>query len=145
MRYGIIIACCLVAACLVGGPAQARVDIGLNLNFSAPLEWAPVPGLPVSYATNAPANIFQYNGQYYVYNEGVWYVGPTYNGPWMEVVPEFVPAILLRVPVTYYRVPPPHWHAWHAWAPPRWEVIYGPAWAHHRPAWRRPAVVARPH
>ena len=55
MRSGIIIGCCLVAACLVGGPPQASVDIGLNLNSSAPLQWAPVPGLPVYYATNAPA------------------------------------------------------------------------------------------
>jgi len=31
-----------------------------------------------------------------------------------------------------------HWHAWHSWAPPRWEAIYGPAWAHHPPAWREP-------
>jgi hypothetical protein len=84
------------------------VDIGFNLNFSLPLQWAPVPGLPVYYATNAPANIFQYYGQYYAYDGTVWYVAPTYNGPWMVVAPEFVPAILLRVPVVYYRVPPPH-------------------------------------
>ena len=94
MRYGIVIGCCLVAACLVGGPAQARVDVGLNLNFSVPLQWAPVPGLPVYYGTNAPTNIFQYNGQYYVFDSGTWYVAPTYSGPWMVVAPQFIPAIL---------------------------------------------------
>jgi hypothetical protein len=143
MRHGVIIGCCLVAVCLVGGPAQGRVDVGLNLNFSIPLQWAPVPGLPVYYATNAPANIFQYNGQYYVYDGASWYVAPTYNGPWIIVAPEFVPAIVLRVPVVYYRVPPPHWRAWHPGAPPRWEFVYGPAWAHHRPAWRGPVVLHR--
>jgi len=143
MRYGIVIGCCLVAACLVGGAAQARVDVGLNLNFSVPLQWAPVPGLPVYYGTNAPTNIFQYGGQYYVFDNGTWYVAPTYSGPWMVMAPQFIPAILLRVPVVYYRAPPPHWHAWRPAAPPRWEVVYGPAWAHVRPAWRAPVVAHR--
>ena len=70
-------------------------------------------------------------------------VAPTYSGPWMVVAPQFIPAILLRVPVVYYRAPPPHWHAWRPAAPPRWEVVYGPAWAHVRPAWRAPVVAHR--
>ena len=144
VRYGVVVGFWLAVACVLGGPAEARVDVGLNLNFTLPLQWAPVPGLPVYYGANAPANIFQYNGQYYVFDNGAWYVGPTYNGPWIVVEPQFVPAVLLRIPVAYYRVPPPHWHGWHAGAPPRWEVIYGPAWTHHRPAWRGPVVVVRP-
>jgi hypothetical protein len=37
------------------------------------------------------------------------YVGHTWNGPWAGVAPTHVPMPLLRVPVRYYRVPPPHW------------------------------------
>ncbi len=38
---------------------------------------------------------------------GGWYVGPSYDGPWISVAAQFVPAPLLRIPVRYYHEPPP--------------------------------------
>ena len=47
--------------------------------------------------------------QYWAFEGGGWYVGPSWNGPWAVVGPAYVPAPILQVPVGYYRVPPAHW------------------------------------
>ena len=42
------------------------------------------------------------------------------------MAPAFVPVPILRLPVRYYRVPPPHWKHVRRDAPPPW----GPGWGH---------------
>ena len=118
-----------------GGEARAAVQI--NLNLGAPPVFAVVPGTPVYYAPAAPANMFFYANQYWLFN-GQWYAGPSWNGPWTVVVAPYVPAPILRVPVRYYHVPPPAWRAWRRDAPPHWAGPYGRDWHEqpHEQHWR---------
>src|SRR5215813_4372248 len=94
----------------------AQVNIGINIGtpppppppivITAPPQLVVIPGMPVSYAPAIPYNYFFYGGQYYVFHEGAWFTAPGHHGPWTFVAVERVPRPLLRVPVTYYKVPP---------------------------------------
>jgi hypothetical protein len=96
-----------------------------------------VPGYPVYYAPRANANYFFYDGAYWVYQGDSWYVSSWYNGPWRVVGPEHVPLYVLRVPVRYYRRPPPYFRGWRAEAPPRWGEHWGRDWEARRAGWDR--------
>src|SRR2546423_7079755 len=125
----LLIAALLVLAVVVPAPAQVRVDIGVNL--PGPPSLVVVPGTPVYYAPQAPANVFLYGHQYWAFTNAGWHVGPNWNGPWAVVEPTYVPVPVLRVPVAYYPAPPGHWRGWpRAPAPP--------SGAPHRPG--RPAT-----
>jgi len=134
MRYAVL-GFCLTVACLIVQPAQAQVHVNIGINLPAPPQWVVVPGLPVYYAPGAPADVFQYNGQCYVFADGGWYVGPGHHGPWIAVAPQYVPAPLLRVPVRYYHEAPERWREWHPEKRPRWEHEYGREWDRHREGW----------
>jgi hypothetical protein len=132
----LVLALALVVAVTLPVAAQVRVDIGIDL--PAPPSLVVVPGTPVYYAPQAPANVFLYGHQYWVFSHGGWYVGPNWNGPWAIVQPALVPVPVLRVPVAYYHVPPPQWRGWARSAPPRWDPHYGGEWheAGHERDWR---------
>ena len=118
-------------------PVQAQIGIDIGIHLPGPPALFVVQGSPVYYAPSAPANVFFYAHQYWVFSNG-WYVGPTWNGPWAFVEPPYVPGPLLQVPVAYYSVPPPHWREWRREGPPRWEAHSGREWheeAHERD-WR---------
>jgi hypothetical protein len=119
-------------------PAQAQVHIDIGIRIPSPPPLVVIPGAPVYYAPNAPANVFFYGEQYWVYHANGWHVGPTWNGPWAVIAPVHVPVPILRVPVRYYKVPPGHWRAWRHDAPPRWEGHYGRDWREdaHEKHWR---------
>jgi len=125
----------LLALILVGpADAQVRVDIGIHL--PAPPQLVIVPGVQaVQYAPAAPANVFFYSGQYWVFANDGWLVSRHHDGPWIVVGPQFVPRPLLFVPVRYYRVPPGHWKQWNHEAAPRWGKEWGREWADKR-AWK---------
>ena len=120
-------------------PARAQVSVGINIGIDVPVfpELVPVPGYPVYYAPSASANYFFYDGLYWVFVRDGWYASSWYDGPWHLVGPDYVPVYLLRVPVRYYRVPPPYFHAWRPDGPPRWGERYGPAWERRRAGWNR--------
>src|SRR5262249_30550309 len=40
-----------------------------------------------------------------------------------------------RVPVNYYRAPPPYFHGWVAGAPPHWGEHWGPVWVNEHREW----------
>jgi hypothetical protein len=113
---------------LVAVPASAQVHVDIGIRLPGPPSLTIIPGVPVYYAPQAPANVFFYGHQYWVFNAGGWHVGPTWSGPWVVVAPVHVPAPILRVPVAYYKVPPGHWKKLHRHAPPRWEAHYGRDW-----------------
>jgi len=128
----------LVTLVPLAAAAQVHVGIDIGIHLPGPPTFTVVPGVPVYYAAGAAANIFFYANQYWAFANGGWYSGPGWNGPWVVVGPGYVPAPILRVPVGYYRVPPPHWKGWRRDAPPRWEAAYGREWheeAHER-NWR---------
>jgi hypothetical protein len=123
---------------VVPAHAQVRVGVNIGVQLPGPPTLVVVPGTPVYYAPQAPANVFFYAHQYWILVNGGWYVGPTWNGPWAVVEPGYVPAPILQVPVGYYPVPTPHWTRWRHEAPPEWESHYGHEWREepHERAWR---------
>jgi len=119
--------------CATTTSADTRVGVGIHLDLFPDLH--PVPGYPVYYAPNVSANLFFYDGAYWLYGHNGWYVSDWYNGPWDYVEPDYVPWFVLRVPVRYYRAPPPYFRGWYYDAPPRWGHYWGPGWAHRHNGW----------
>jgi hypothetical protein len=139
MRY--TLAVLLVLLCSVSSAAaQVSVGIGLpsvsiGINLPAFPALVVVPGSPVYYAPRVDANLFFYDGVYWVYQQDNWYASTWYNGPWRLVAPEIVPAFVLRIPVRYYRHPPATWAGWRSDAPPRWSEHWGHEWNQRRNGW----------
>jgi hypothetical protein len=124
--------------------ARAEVSVGIGIsvpgisigiNMPAYPRLVPVPGYPVYYDPRVDLNFFFYDGLYWVFQADNWYVSSWYNGPWQLVAPEYVPVYVLRVPVRYYRRPPPYFRGWRADAPPRWGDHWGREWEQHRKGW----------
>jgi len=133
MRGRIVIAA-LVALAVVGSVGAGRATAGLHIDFNlvSQPQLVIVPGTPVAYAPAVPANYFFYNGQYYLFSEGAWFVARGYNGPWLALSPAYVPGPLLTVPVRYYRAPLSQWRHWQRAQPPRWAPVWGQRWDHGR-------------
>jgi len=136
----------VVSSLLLGSvtPAHAQVSVAIglpsvNIGINVPVypQLVQVPGYPVYYAPHANANYFFYDGAYWVYAGDTWYASSWYNGPWHAVAPEHVPLYVLRVPVRYYRRPPPYFHGWRADAAPRWGQHWGPEWERQHHGWDR--------
>lgn len=125
---------------LANSSTQVSVAIGfpnvsIGINIPAYPQLVRVPGYPVYYAPGLQFNFFFYDGMYWVFQDDGWYASTWYNGPWALVEPIYVPVYLLRVPVRYYRRPPPYFHGWKVDAPPRWGDRWGPDWKQQRSDW----------
>lgn len=128
------------------GSAWAEVNVSIGINIPIFPQLVVVPGYPVYYAPQLPVNYFFYDGLYWVFEDDRWYASSWYNGPWWVVEPDYVPLFILRVPVRYYRDPPPYFRGWHSHAPPRWGRHWGPSWESRRRGWdhwQRSAVPPR--
>ncbi|WP_244617310.1 hypothetical protein [Sulfurimicrobium lacus] len=112
-----------------------NVSIGINLPVYPQL--VRIPGYPVYYAPRLGTNFFFYDTMYWVFQDDNWYASSWYNGPWGLVEPEYVPLFVLRIPVRYYRQPPPYFRGWRSDAPPRWGDHWGHEWEHRRSGWDR--------
>jgi hypothetical protein len=137
IRYVLIV---LWALFSVPSSAQVSVGIGLphvsiGINLPVYPELVVVPGYPVYYAPQLDANFFFYDGDYWIFQDDIWYQSTWYNGPWWIVEPEFVPVFVLRIPVYYYRRPPAYFHGWRNDGPPRWGDHWGHDWEQHRSGW----------
>jgi hypothetical protein len=126
--------------------AQAQVQMsfgvslpGLQIGINVPEypRLVRVPGYPVYYDPQADNNYFFYDGQYWVFRDDTWYQSSWYNGPWQSMHPDSVPLFVLRVPVRYYRQPPPFFQGWRADAPPRWGERFGRGWQQQHNNWER--------
>ena len=90
-------------------PVHAQVQVNIGIELPAPPPLVVVPGIPsVQYAPAAPVNVFFYDDQYWLFDNGGWHVSRRHDGPWILVAPQFVPRPVLLVPVRYYHVPPEH-------------------------------------
>ena len=141
MRYGLILLCILFGS-VTTADAQVSIGIGLpgvSIGINVPHfpQFARVPGYPVYYAPRLHSNLFFYDGMYWAYNGNNWYASSWYNGPWDLVAPEIVPLFVLRIPVGYYRNPPPYFRGWRSDAPPRWGEHWGRQWERQRRGWDR--------
>lgn len=115
--------------------AQVQVHLDIGIRLPAPPRLIVVPQVPaVQYVPTpaAPGNLFFYNGQYWAFASGGWYVSGGYNGPWVVVASQFVPRPMLLVPVEYYHAPPGHWNKWARNRPPHWPDDWGREWADKR-------------
>jgi len=117
------------------GSGYSGVSIGIN--YSTYPDFVAIPGYPVYYAPRVDSNFFFYDGLYWVFQGDNWYASSWYNGPWDYVGYYDVPAYVLRVPVRYYRQPPPYFRGWRADAPPRWGDHWGRDWERRRSGWDR--------
>lgn len=117
------------------GIEMPGVSIGINIPAYPKL--VRVPGYPVYYAPGVSYNFFFYDGLYWVFVGGNWYASSWYNGPWDYIEPDYVPLFLLRVPVRYYRHPPPFFRGWRIDAPPHWGEHWGHGWEDRRRGWDR--------
>ena len=138
----VIIVLGMLSYSLTSSAAQVSIGIGfpnvsIGINLPAYPELDVVPGYPVYYAPRLEANLFFYDGIYWVYQNDNWYASSWYNGPWGFVHPEDVPGFVLRIPVRYYRQPPAYFRGWRPDAPPRWGDRWGRDWEQHRSGWDR--------
>lgn len=141
LRRGLLVLA-LLALPLAAVQAQITIETGvpglsIGINFGQPPQFTRVPDYPVYYAPQVRNNLFFYDGRYWAYVDDDWYTGDWYNGPWTRVRREYVPLYVLRVPVRYYRAPPPHFRGWGPDKPPHWDEHWGPAWARAHPDWDR--------
>jgi len=136
---------CLILALLLSAATPAadqfsvvskmpQVYIGVSVASYPHLQV--VPGYPVYYSPRLQANLFFYDGLYWIYDDD-WYASTWYNGPWVYVSAEAVPLYILRVPVRYYRLPPIYFYGWRQDAPPQWGVHWGRDWEQRHSGWDR--------
>ena len=140
LRHSLVLSMLLVPL----ASAQAQISLGISfpgvdigINMPVYPAMVRVPGYPVYYASSAQSNYFFYDGLYWVYQDDSWYESNWYNGPWSRVMPEDVPLFVLRVPVRYYRRPPPYFGGWRADAAPQWGTHWGRDWEQRRPGWNQ--------
>lgn len=139
---GLTIGLSVLCSTTASATTQVSVGIGLpgvsiGINLPAYPQFVLIPGYPVYYAPGLNANFFFYDGMYWVFQGDNWYASYWYNGPWGLVEPNDVPLFVLRVPVRYYRVPPPYFRGWHRDAPPHWGEHWGSEWEIRRHGWDR--------
>ncbi|HTN65583.1 MAG TPA: hypothetical protein VL051_05280 [Burkholderiaceae bacterium] len=141
IRYSLI-ALSILLGSATSAPAQVSVGIGLpgvsiGINMPTYPQLVLIPGYPVYYDPYVNSNYFFYDGLYWVFQGDNWYASSWYNGPWQLTPPEYVPLFVLRIPVRYYRRPPPYFRNWRADAPPRWGEHWGRGWEQRRRGWDR--------
>jgi hypothetical protein len=106
------IAMLLIAGAMVSaGPVEAQVSVNVNIGpppviFAAPPRVLVVPHTPVYYAPDTTYNVFFYEGRYYSFHNGAWFLAGSHGGPWAFVPLERVPRPVVMVPVRYYKIPP---------------------------------------
>jgi hypothetical protein len=132
----------LALALGIATPTASQISIGIatpgvsiGINVPAYPQLVAVPGYPVYYAPHLATNYFFYDGLYWIYQGDTWFASSWYNGPWYLVAPEAVPVYVLRVPVRYYRRPPPYFRGWQPDAPPRWGEHWGDDWNRRHAGW----------
>ncbi len=140
---GLLAACILLGATTAAwGQVSVGVEVavpGLSLGITIPAypSLVPIPGYPVYYAPRLGVNLFFYEGMYWLFAQDNWYYSSWYDGPWYLAQPAFVPDFILRIPILYYRRPPPYFLRWNREGPPRWGEHWGRAWQDRRRGWDR--------
>jgi len=99
--------CLMLVGGLLATPAGAQVHVNVNIGAPPPppvvVQAAPTmvyltdPGLYV--AVGVPYDIYFVSGRYYYFNDGNWFWGPGYGGPWTYVVYQGLPPGLQRYKV----------------------------------------------
>jgi hypothetical protein len=131
-------------------PSTARVETGAitpTVAYAGDAQFAPVETTDLSYATNTTDTVIRVGNQYFLLQDGVWFMADSPNGPWQ--LAREVPEAIYRIPpssplynVTYVRVydtePDAVWYGYTmgylynflAWG----TYVYGTGWA-YPPYW----------
>lgn len=83
-----------------GGPHR-----GLSLSFSSRPEFVVIPGSRVYYGRDIDRDVYCYGDDWYYVDDGAWYRGSSYRGPFIQVSFTSVPYEVRGIPVRYRR----HW------------------------------------
>jgi len=91
IRTKILLTAYLLSSLTLMPVAVADVSVDLRLGIPAPLIYQSpppmvwVPEIGVYVAFNSPYRLFFYAGQYYLFDQGRWFYGAGYGGPWMSI------------------------------------------------------------
>lgn len=81
----------------VGAPVIAEpVPVGPRVVLSAAPRFIFSPSLGMYVSVGIPYDIMYIGNAYYVYDNGFWYRGPYYNGPWVRAEGRRLPPVLHR-------------------------------------------------
>ncbi len=88
----------VIANSLPETAAIKRSDAKLPaLQYDGPPQLKPIEGTPLAYVVNSPLPVIQVSPtSYYALQNGVWFVGPSLQGPWQ--VATTVPAVIYSIP-----------------------------------------------
>jgi len=108
--------------------AETNINVAIKfpppppLVIPAPPPVIVVPNTYVYFAPEVKADLLFYHGYWYRPYQGRWYRSGDYKGPWVYIVPERVPAVLLRLPSDYRHVPPGHQRIPHGQLKKNWRT-----------------------
>jgi hypothetical protein len=113
---------------VAGVSVNVRIPLPPPLFFPAPPPVVVIPGTYAYFCPDAKEDIFFYQGYWYRPYEGRWYRATVYSGPWVYIVPERVPVVLISLPPDfrareYRHIPYVELHRnWRTWERDRyWE------------------------
>ncbi len=123
MRISIALAQMLI---FTGMLLPVKSFAGLEINvittpYYPPPAFVFVPQMQAYVAENSPFPVFYATGGYYLFRDNVWYIGPSYNGPWQYA--RVIPMQLRRF----------HAEQWHYWQEKAHEYHRRPNWNYFRP------------
>ena len=109
------------------GVAEVTVNIGIGIPLPSVVIPAPPPVLliPTTYVYFVPdvsVDILFYHGYWYRPHHGHYYRATSYNGPWVSIAPNSVPAPILHVPSDFRRVPPGQQRITHGALTKNWQT-----------------------
>ncbi len=81
-----------------------RGSVQPTVIYSGPPHFAPIPGTTMLYAVNTAAVVLKIGPNYYVCQNGAWFVGPSPAGPW--ALADSIPRAISTIPADfpYYNV-----------------------------------------
>ena len=117
-RCAIVLALAAIVGMPLAAGAEVNVSGGVNIQFgtspppppplviATPPTFVVIPGTVVAYAPSLNVDVFLFQGGYYYFHNGAWFIAKSHKGPWMFV--QTPPPVLVQLPVAYYKVPPGH-------------------------------------
>src|ERR1044071_6488292 len=82
---GFLVLLATVLAIPLGATAEVNVNINIGpppVIFAEPPRVVVVPRTPVYYAPDMTYNVFRFDGNYYSFYDGAWFVAVSHRGPW---------------------------------------------------------------
>lgn len=126
---------------------NAEVNININIGpppvyvIPAPPEVVVIPRTYAYYVPNIEVDIIFYQGYWYRPHKEYWYRSMDYNGPWVYIVREKIPIVILNLPPDYRHIPPGHTHIPYGQLKKEWKNWEkGKYWDkdnHHEKEWKK--------